>query len=306
MTTLDELVAAGLLAEEYPIGDLTTYRLGGLARYFLEAHNEAQLVTVGEAVDDELVLVLGRGSNLILSDEGYPGLVVRLGGGFVWTELDADGTARAGAGVSMPALARTCVKAGRGGLEFFVGIPGSVGGGVRMNAGCHGSDIREWLVAARIVDLRAGIVEERGPEDLQMSYRSTNLQPHQVVTAASFRTHPQAPADGEERMREITRWRRDHQPGGTLNAGSIFKNPPGDSAGRLIDHVGLKGMRVGGASVSAKHANFFVAEGEVRAQDIYDLVWAVRRRVGEETGVWLEPEVQFAGPFRPSPDEVTR
>jgi len=193
--------------------------------------------------------------------------------------------------------ARRAAEADRGGLEFYVGIPGSVGGAVCMNAGCHGSDTAEWLVTARIADVRTGRVREAGPSDLGMSYRHSEVGGDEVVTAAVFRTVPRARADAEERMRAITAWRREHQPGGTLNAGSVFKNPPNDSAGRLIDSLGLKGFRVGAVSVSARHANFFVAGEGATAQDVHDLVAEVRRRVYEESGVLLEPEVRFVGRF---------
>jgi len=303
MTALDDLVAAGALRAMASIAALTTYKLGGPARYFLEAENETQLVSIGGALGDEPLLVLGRGSNLIVSDDGFPGLVVHLGSGFIGTELGEQGRVTSGAATSMPALARTCARASRSGLEFFIGIPGSVGGGVRMNAGCHGSETRDWLHSARVVELRSGAVSDRKPDELNMTYRHTNLQSDEIVTSATFVTEP---GDGEaiaETMRDISRWRRDHQPGGTLNAGSVFKNPSDGAAGRIIDSLGLKGTRIGGAHVSTKHANFFVADEGVKAQDVYDLVWRIRRRVGVELGIWLQPEVEFAGPFRRSPDE---
>ena len=305
MTTLDDLVASGPLLSAVSIAGLTTYKLGGPARYYLEAEDETQLLVIGKALRDEPLLILGRGSNLIISDEGFPGLVVHLGPGFVGVALSEHGMVTAAAATSMPSLARTCAQAGRSGLEFFVGIPGSVGGGVRMNAGCHGSETRDWLRSARVVDLRRGEVNERQPDELEMTYRHTNLQADEIVTSATFTSEPGDREAIEETMRNVTRWRRDHQPGGTFNAGSVFKNPPGDSAGRIIDSLELKGTRIGGAYVSSKHANFFVADEGVAAQDVYDLVWAIRRRVGVELGIWLQPEVQFAGSFRSSPDEET-
>jgi UDP-N-acetylmuramate dehydrogenase len=175
-----------------------------------------------------------------------------------------------------------------------------------MNAGCHGSETKDWLQSVRVFDLRNGTVGERKPDDLEMTYRHSNLKSDEIVTMATFATETGDREAIAETMRDITRWRRDQQPGGTLNAGSVFKNPPGDSAGRIIDGLGLKGFSVGGAHVSTKHANFVVVEEGARAQHVYDLVWAIRRRVGDELGIWLRPEVQFAGPFRPSPDEGLR
>lgn len=308
MSAWDSLVAAGLVAEHAVLAPLTTYKLGGPARWYLEASDEEALRRAGIALSEEPVpvLVLGRGSNVVIADAGFDGLVVRLGTDFSWIRFEDEGNVAAGGATAVPGLARVAAREGRGGLEFLAGIPGSVGGAVRMNAGCHGSDTADWLLHARIVDLADGALSERSPEALGLRYRHSELGALEVVTAAHFRTVPVEREEGERRIREITRWRRQHQPGGTLNAGSVFKNPPGDAAGRIIDAMGLKGYRVGGASVSEKHANFFVAHSEATAQDVYDLVWAVRKRVGEETGVWLDPEVQFAGGFRPSPEEGER
>ncbi len=313
MIGLTDLVATGLVAETVPLAPLTTYRLGGPARGYAEAGSEADLAVLAAALvaeraagHDVPVLVLGRGSNVAVADSGYPGLVVRLGRGLAVIEIDADGTVRAGGAAPLPVVARASVKAGRGGLEFFVGIPGSVGGAVRMNAGCFDSETAEWMVDALVISLDTGEASWLSPTDLGMRYRHSALNRDDVVAGARFRTVVKDAADGEAKLREITRWRRESQPGGTLNAGSIFKNPPGDAAGRLIDSLGLKGFAVGGAAVSTKHANFFVADATATAQDVYDLVWAVRRRVGSQTGIWLEPEVRFEGSFRASPDEAER
>ncbi len=249
------------------------------------------------------LLVLGRGSNLVIADSGFDGIVIRLAGGLASVDLERSGEVSAGAGASLPVVARHAARSGRTGLEFFVGVPGSVGGAVRMNAGCHGRETVDVLVSARVVDTVAGTADERRAGSLGLGYRVSALAPTDVVVSARFHTEPGTAAAAEAEMREVTRWRRLHQPGGTLNAGSVFANPPGDTAGRIIDQLGLKGFTVGGASVSTKHANFFVAGPEATAQDVHDLVWAVRRRVGETTGVWLRPEVRFAGEFAPSPDQ---
>ncbi len=308
MTRLADLVETAQLREDVTLGPLTTYKLGGPARWYAEPHDEDELREVVAAVradpagGDAPVLVLGRGSNLAVADAGFPGLVVRLGSGFAGIDIAPDGTVTAGGAAPLPVLARTTVAAGRGGLEFFVGIPGSVGAAVRMNAGCLGSETVDWLIAARVLDLFGGTVAWRPAGDLGLAYRHSDLGDGDVVVGARFRTEPSTPEAGSAVLREVTRWRRDHQPGGTLNAGSVFKNPPGDHAGRLIDAAGLKGLRVGGVAVSAKHANFFVADRSASAQDVYDLVWTVRRRVQAATGVLLEPEIRFAGLFRPHPD----
>jgi len=299
VTTLADLAAAGVLARDVPLAPLTTYRFGGPARYYLEAHHEEEILAVAAALVAEPVpvLALGRGSNLVVSPRGFPGLVIRPAEGMAGVAVGGDGLVAAGAAAPQPAVARRCAAARRGGLEFMVGIPGSVGGAVRMNSGGHGSDTSAWLVSARVIDLRRAAVAERPAAALGLSYRHSGLDDTDLVVAATFQTLPRPRREGEAIMREIVRWRRQNQPGGTLNAGSVFKNPPGDAAGRLIDRAGLKGLRVGGVAVSEKHANFFVADASASAQDLYDLVAVVRARVRERAGVDLEAEVRFAGPF---------
>ena len=299
---LDQLVAAGIVERDRVLGPLTTYKFGGPATLFAEVSDEDTLGAVVAARREETdvaipILVLGRGSNVVISDQGFDGLVVRLTGDFVKVEIAELGVVRGGAAVSLPRLARAAVKAGRGGLEFFVGVPGSVGGAVRMNAGCHGSETNEWMIAARILDAEDGSITERTPEDLDHVYRHSNLRTSDIVLSARFRTTEQEPEVGEREMRVITQWRRENQPGGTFNAGSVFKNPPTMPAGQLIDDLGLKDFAVGGASVSKRHANFFVARPGASPQDVFDLVREVQRRVADGSGIWLDPEIQFAGEF---------
>ncbi|MEX1208831.1 MAG: UDP-N-acetylmuramate dehydrogenase [Acidimicrobiia bacterium] len=299
MTSLANLVDRGKVTTGAPLAPLTTYKVGGPARFLVVVDDEEDLrLAASLAAEEQLPLIaLGRGSNLIVADSGFPGVVIRPGPGLSGWSLGEGAVVSAGAGTPLPLLARETVRAGRGGLEFFTGIPGSVGGAVRMNAGCHGSDTAAWLVTARVFDLVDGAVSSPTPVELDMGYRHTNLTDRQFVVSAAFRTVDREPGEGEATIREITRWRRDNQPGGTLNAGSVFKNPPGDSAGRIIDHAGLKGLRIGGAAVSERHANFFVADAGVSADDLRRLVEEVRRRILESTGVDLEPEIRFVGEF---------
>jgi UDP-N-acetylmuramate dehydrogenase len=296
MSMLDDLIASGVVTRDVPLGPLTTYKSGGAARYFVVCEDLTTLV--GLSATRELaaipVLVLGRGSNLVVADRGFPGLVIRLGLGFTVVDIDGS-TVTAGSAVSLPVLARASVNAGRSGLEFFVGVPGSVGGAIRQNAGCFGVETRDRLIRATVVDLGDGTVSSRGPEDLDLSYRHSNLLPTEVVTEATFETEEGDVEAGLQELRRITRWRRDNQPGGTFNAGSVFKNPTGTTAGELIDSVGLKGLKVGDVSVSKKHANFFVAGPESTSADILGLVQMVKDRVFQETGTMLEPEIQFVG-----------
>jgi len=292
--------------------ELSTYRVGGPVAVLVRAADVDALAAVAEVARRHRprVLVIGRGSNLLMSDVGFSGLVVVLEGGFEAIDLPAEGTGeqqstlRAGGAVPLPVLARRAAAAGLAGLEFFVGIPGSVGGAVRMNAGGHGRETVEVLRRAWVLDLLGDAGEAtagaRTPADLELGYRHSNLRASEVVTAAEFTVTPDDRGACEARVAEIVRWRREHQPGGQ-NAGSVFRNPPGDSAGRLIDAAGLKGLRVGGAVVSEKHANFFQADAGATARDVIELVAEVQRRVQESTGVQLVPELYVVGDDAGSP-----
>lgn len=295
MTSLADL---DLVSRDVPVGPLTTYKLGGPASFYAEVAGRVELDLVLEAWRQSQIplLVLGRGSNLVVSDDGIDALVLRLAGSFNEVVLEPDAV-WAGSAVRLPQLARSAVGAGRLGLEFYVGIPGSVGGAVRQNAGGHGRETKDVLEEASILDARSGEVAVKAVGELDLRYRHSSVAPHEVVLDARFSFEPGESAEGEERMREITRWRREYQPGGTLNAGSVFKNPAGDSAGRIIDSLGLKGHAVGDVSVSPKHANFFVAGPGATASDLYRLVEEVRSIVEARTGVVLETEIQFEGVF---------
>ncbi|HEY5579098.1 MAG TPA: UDP-N-acetylmuramate dehydrogenase, partial [Acidimicrobiia bacterium] len=288
------LVDSGLVKENVDLSDLTTYKVGGPARLFADVRNPDDLQAVMELIRERqpTVLLLGRGSNLVISDRGFDGLVIRLGGRYATASVIGAGRIEAGGGMSLPTLARYSVKQDRAGLEFLVGIPGSVGGAVRMNAGCHGSEIADVIDSAEVVDLRSGSTARRTAPALELAYRSSNLHDHEAVASAVFLSTPGSRLEGEERMREVTRWRREHQPGGTRNAGSVFKNPPGDAAGRIIDELGLKGLRVGRVAVSRRHANFFEADRGASAQEVYELVHSVQEKVLAATGILLEQEIR--------------
>jgi UDP-N-acetylmuramate dehydrogenase len=294
--------------------ELSTYRVGGPVAVLVRARDSEALATVAAAArrHQPRLMVIGRGSNLLMSDAGFSGLVVVLEGDFEAIDVPARGAGqevslvRAGGAVPLPVLARRTAAEGLAGLEFYVGIPGSVGGAVRMNAGGHGRETVEVLRRAWVLDLLGGgrgggdeggvppAASVRDVTALDLGYRRSNLRPSEVVTAAAFAVTPDDAAACEARVTEIVRWRREHQPGGQ-NAGSVFRNPPGDSAGRLIDAAGLKGLRVGGAVVSEKHANFFQAETGATARDVLDLVAEVQRRVAKTSGVELVPELHVVG-----------
>jgi UDP-N-acetylmuramate dehydrogenase len=293
------------LRRDEPLGAMTTYRVGGRARLFVDVEGEADLQEVASVVAADPgastipVLVVGKGSNLLVHDDGFPGLAVRLGDGFA--AVAVDGTeVRAGGGTALPVLARQTGSAGLTGLEWAVGVPGSVGGGVRMNAGGHGSDIAASLVRVRLLSLRTGEDETVPAADLHLGYRQSSVGPDEVVVRADFGL---AEGDADAAMAEIAeivRWRREHQPGGP-NAGSVFTNPEGDSAGRLIEASGAKGLRRGTAAVSTKHANFIQADPGGRATDVHALMVELRERVQGATGVILVPETRLVG----FPDEAT-
>ena len=298
---------------DVPFSSLTTYGLGGPAAVLVRVRAESDLRAVARALTPGVpLLCVGRGSNLLVADEGFDGVAVLLDGPLAQIQFlpgDTPGppgdsqraVVVAGGGVKLPVLARQAAAAGWGGVEFFAGIPGSVGGAVRMNAGGHGKETVEVLRRAWVVDLGAGEapVEERPVAALDLTYRHSNLGPSHVVVRAEFGVTARAAEECKAEIDEVVRWRRANQPGGN-NAGSVFTNPPGDSAGRLIDACGLKGFRVGTAWVSERHANFFQAEadGRGRAADVVALVLEVQRQVEAATGVHLVPElrrVAFAG-----------
>ncbi len=300
MSAVDAIeAAAGELGElaqrDVPIGPRTTYRVGGPAALFVDVRDEGDLARVAAAVAASGidVLVVGKGSNLLVTDAGFPGLAVSLGDGFAVTTIEGT-TVRAGGAAALPVVARQTVRAGLTGFEWAVGVPGSIGGAVRMNAGGHGSEVAKVLDRVRLVDLRSGADREVAVDDLDLRYRHSAVAHHEVVAWAELGLAVGDRDRGEAELSEIVAWRRAHQPGGQ-NAGSVFTNPPGDSAGRLIDAAGCRGLRVGSAEVSTKHANFFQADAGGAADDVWALMGEVRRRVRTAAGVVLHPETRLVG-----------
>jgi UDP-N-acetylmuramate dehydrogenase len=289
-----------LAERDAPLGARTTYRVGGTAALFVVARAEADLRRVRTAVMETNldVLVVGRGSNMLVADAGFAGVAITLEDALADVSIvvgdTGDNSVTAGGGRSFPEVARRAAAAGAGGLEWAVGIPGSVGGAVRMNAGGHGSDVAAHLRSWSFVDLRGGPDGVRTLADLDASYRHTSVRSAHVVTEATFNVEPVDPAEAEGKISEIVRWRRENQPGGQ-NAGSVFTNPEGDSAGRIIDAAGLKGLRVGSAEVSPKHANFIQADAGGSADDVRALIAEVQRRVLDVTGIALTTEVRMIG-----------
>ena len=278
-----------------PLGARTTYRVGGRAAILVEAGSVADLEAVAAAVSASgvPVLVVGRGSNLLVADAGFPGIAVALGEAFEWVAIE-EAEVVAGGATPLPVLARRTAAAGLSGLEWAVGVPGTVGGGVRMNAGGHGSDMAATLVSVRSFDVASGEHATVPAPDLALGYRRSAIEATTVVVEARFSLVRGDPAAALAEIAEVVRWRRAHQPGGH-NAGSVFANPAGDTAGRLVDEAGCRGLRLGTAQVSTKHANFIQCDEGGSADDVAELMRRVAATVRDATGVVLRPEVTMVG-----------
>ncbi len=288
---------AGFATADEPLGPFTTYKVGGAAKVFATPRTVDELQTVADVVRETglPVLVVGRGSNLLVADTGFSGIAVSVSAIAEWIEFEGS-TVTAGAAVALPVLARRCVAAGLVGFEWAVGVPGSVGGAVRMNAGGHGSDIAASLVGAHVLDLQTAEKTWLPVGALGLQFRSSNLRDHHVVLDARLQLAVGDAVAAEANLSEIVRWRREHQPGGQ-NAGSVFVNPiPGElPAAVLIDQLGLRGFRIGGAFVSDKHANFIQATDGATAADVRAVMEHVRSAVRESSGFELRSEVRLVG-----------
>ncbi len=293
-----------------PLSRYTTARIGGPADVLIEASSadELQQIVIAARTASLPIFILGGGANVLVSDAGVRGLTIinkakRIefrDGGRVWCE----------SGTVLPTLARECIARGLGGLEWAIGVPGTVGGAVVGNAGAHGRDIAADLVSATILNERDEVVEW-SKEELQYEYRSSRIKRSQksevrsqnknairstqsVVLAATFQLTTESRSELEQKAAEFNEYRRRTQPPGA-STGSMFKNPIGNSAGRLIDQAGLKGTTIGGAEISTIHANFFVNHGNAKASDVKALIDLARERVKEKFDVELELEIELVG-----------
>jgi UDP-N-acetylmuramate dehydrogenase len=291
---LDAVVPGRVRAHE-PLARHTSFRIGGPADVLATPDGADELAAlVRAAADAGLPLtILGGGSNLLVGDGGIRGIVVKLGRGFRRVAWDAP-CVEAGAAVQLGRLARDAAARGFAGLEYAEGIPGTVGGALFMNAGAYGGEVSGAVDEVEGVG-RDGVVARIPRGELAFEYRRTALPPGFLVTAVRFRLRPEAPDAVQARLDGARARRIASQPHGDANAGSIFKNPPGDFAGRLVEVAGLKGTRVGGARISEAHGNFIVNEGNARAADVQALMQEAQRVVWERSGVWLEPEVRLVG-----------
>ncbi|HEX9843830.1 MAG TPA: UDP-N-acetylmuramate dehydrogenase [bacterium] len=279
-----------------PLRRAVTLRVGGPADALVELESERDLVAACEfAHAQHLPLhVLGRGSNVLVRDEGLRGLVLRLGQAFRALTVDLGAReARAGAGLANATFVEQCRLHGLGGMEFLVAIPGSIGGAIAMNAGAHDGETAGFLRSVRYYEAGTGV--RSAPADaFAFAYRHSPLRANEgrLVLGGTFQLQPMADAEIRARRERFQQWRREHQPREYPNCGSVFKNPPGDYAARLIDAAGLKGHRIGDAQVSEKHANFIVNRGDATAAEVLALVDAIRETVRSRTGIVLELELQ--------------
>jgi UDP-N-acetylmuramate dehydrogenase len=283
---------------DFPLAPLTTFRIGGPASLFLEAQDQADLAAAGRALRESGIAwtIIGKGSNVLVSDRGFAGLVIRLGKGFRWAAREGP-RLRGGAAMPLPALANVALAHSLSGLEFGVAIPATLGGAVRMNAGAHNHSMDETLESIDLAVLPQGERRSIPAEGAGLRYRQSALPTGAVVVAATVLLVPGHREEIRRLMDEARAWRRATQPLAEPNCGSVFKNPEGDHAARLVEAAGAKGLQIGSAKVSDKHANFIVAGPGASAEDVRRLIAEVTRRVSDRFGVKLDTEVQFVGDF---------
>jgi UDP-N-acetylmuramate dehydrogenase len=285
----------GRLMENQSLAELTWFRVGGPAQVLFMPEDEADLAyLLAQLPHDIPITVIGLGSNLILRDGGVPGVVIRLGRGFSAVTIEPGGQVRAGAAVPDVKVARAAQEAGISGLAFLRGIPGAIGGALRMNGGAYGRETKDALVAARGID-RRGRIRLLALSDMHYAYRHCGAPDDIIFIEALFRGGPGDPAAIAEEMDKITESREATQPIKSRTGGSTFKNPPGRKAWQLIDAAGCRGLKIGDAQVSSLHCNFLINLGDARAADIESLGETVRARVKEHSGVELEWEIKRIG-----------
>ncbi|HXR26111.1 MAG TPA: UDP-N-acetylmuramate dehydrogenase [Candidatus Binataceae bacterium] len=277
------------------LADLTSFQIGGPADLFVTVESDAELMTAMAAAHrhDTTAMCLGAGTNLLVSDRGVRGLVVKLGESFGRIMIEGINVT-VGAAMQFGAMVETVVDRGLAGLEFGEGIPGTVGGGLVMNAGAFGGEMARVVTLVHGVTID-GLARALTKDEVNFTYRRTDLPPRFVITRVDFMLSRGDREELRARVMDLRSKRAARQPRGLPNAGSVFKNPPGNFAGRLLESVGLKGARMGGAAFSGQHANFIVNLGGARADEVRALIELARSRVMESTGVKLEPEVRLIG-----------
>ena len=281
----------GRLSADHSLADVTWFRVGGPAEVLASPADEADLALLLASTPAEVpVTVIGLGSNLLVRDGGVPGVVIRLGKGFAEVVVEPGHRLRTGTAVPDVKVARAAADAGIAGLAFYRGIPGSIGGALRMNAGAHGRETKDVLVGARAVD-RRGRIHVLSLADMGFTYRHCGVPSDWIFTEATFAGTPGDPAEIARQMDEVAQYREANQPIKERTGGSTFKNPPGHSAWKLIDGAGCRGLRVGGAKVSEMHCNFLINDQGAKAEDIETLGETVRARVKAACGIVLDWEI---------------
>ena len=295
---LESIVAAENILLEEPMHKHTTFRVGGPAEVFVTVENKEQLEKIIKYLNlvERPYFILGNGSNLLVGDKGYRGVIIRLGGEF--NTLNTEGTLlTAGASVLLSAAAREAMENGVTGMEFASGIPGSIGGGVKMNAGAYDGEMRQIVESVQVM-YKDGSILDLDNETMEFGYRNSVIKnrPY-VVLQVSLRLQPGNREEILARMNELAARRKEKQPLEFASAGSTFKRPEGYFAGKLIMDSGLRGARIGGAQISEKHCGFVINDGTATAADIAELIQEVSETVKEKFGVTLEPEVILLGDF---------
>ncbi|MGI9423264.1 MAG: UDP-N-acetylmuramate dehydrogenase [Hyphomicrobiaceae bacterium] len=281
----------GSLAANVSLADVTWFRVGGPAQVLFRPADEADLAYfIARLPTDIPLMVIGLGSNLLVRDGGVKGIVVRLGRGFSRVTVEADSRLRTGTSVPDVKFARAAADAGIDGLAFYRGIPGSIGGALRMNAGAHGTETKDVLLEARAIDPQ-GQIHVLTNADMGFRYRHSSLPRDWIFTEALFGGRPGDSARILAEMESVATYREEHQPTRERTGGSTFKNPPGHSAWQLVDAAGCRGLRVGGAQVSEKHCNFLINVSQASADDIETLGETVRARVKAQSGIELQWEI---------------
>lgn len=291
------LPAERLFADE-PMSRHTSFRIGGPAAMFVRADNEKELSSLIKIVNEEGAeyMLVGNGSNLLVSDEGYPGIAVKLGGDFESINVDEkdETLVHVGAARLMSSTSAFLTERGLSGFEFASGIPGSIGGAVFMNAGAYGGEIKDLAESVRLMSSDGSAVRDVDAGEMGFGYRTSNIQRSgDIVLSVSFRLRNDEPAGIAARVSELAAKRNSKQPVNFPSAGSTFKRPIGGYAAALIEEAGLKGYRVGGAAVSEKHSGFVINEGGASAEDVLAVMRHVRESVFEKSGIMLEPEVRL-------------
>ena len=292
----------GKLRANAMLSEITWFRIGGPAQILYTPADEADLIYFLKTCPvDVPVFTMGLGSNLLVRDGGVPGVVIRLGKGFGKVTVESDNRVRTGTAVPDAKVAMSAAQAGIGELSFYRGIPGSIGGALRMNAGAHGTETKDVLISARAVD-RSGTVYELTNSDMGYSYRHCSLPRDWIFTEALYQGKPGEKSDIAQAMNDVAQYREENQPIKERTGGSTFKNPPGHSAWKLIDAAGCRGLRVGGAKVSEMHCNFLINDHGAKGEDVERLGETVRARVKDNSGVELNWEIVRVGeavPGRP-------